>query len=224
MEAALERLGQAREAGERVAIVGDYDVDGVTGTAMLDAVLRACGLKTLPILPHRMRDGYGLQASHVERAKAEGCSPLVTVDCGTTARAQVELALGEGLGVIVTDHHLPGDAALPAEAMLINPRQEGCEYPCEDLSGAGLAFKLALAFAERSGRPVDPRLLLRIACLGTIADLVPLRDENRVIAALGLRELERTRSPGLRAHQQDDLRYHSHSHCTFSEAVARRLP
>ena len=198
LQDAVDCLLEAKEQKQKVAIVGDYDVDGVSGTAVLAVSLRACKLDVLTILPHRMHDGYGLQPSHVERAVAEQCSVLVTVDCGTTAFEPIGEALSAGLRVVVTDHHLP-KGPLPDDVILVNPRQDGCEYPCADLSGAGLAFKLALAFAEAAGRPIDPRLLLRVACLGTIADMVPLMGENRTIASLGLRELERTRSPGLRA-------------------------
>ncbi len=195
---AVERLLRARDAGERVAVVGDYDVDGVSGTAILTAVLRSCKVKVLPILPHRLHDGYGFQPVHVERASAEDCKLILTVDCGTTSIAAARAAGAAGIDVVVTDHHLPGEP-LPPEAIQINPQQSGCTYPFAHLCGAGLALKLALAFAEACGRPVDPRVLLRIACLGTIADLVPLRGENRVIAALGLGELARMRSPGLKA-------------------------
>lgn len=198
LDAALDRLVVARERGERVAVVGDYDVDGVSGTALLLAVLRYCGLAAEAILPHRMREGYGFQAVHVERAGASGCGLVVTVDCGTSSEAAARAALAAGIDVIVTDHHLPG-AALPAGTILVNPRQDGCAYPFPELSGAGLAFKLAGALALRLGLSIDPEALLRIACLGTIADLVPLRGENRTIAALGLRALARVRSPGLRA-------------------------
>jgi single-stranded-DNA-specific exonuclease len=198
LDAALDRLVAARERGERVAVVGDYDVDGVSGTALLLAVLRFCGIEAEAILPHRMREGYGFQPVHVERAAASGCALVVTVDCGTSSGAAAGRALEAGIDVIVTDHHLPGDA-LPGGVILVNPRQEGCGYPFPDLSGAGLAFKLALAFIERLGLSVDTDALLRIACLGTIADLVPLLGENRTIAALGLRALGSVRSPGLRA-------------------------
>jgi single-stranded-DNA-specific exonuclease len=198
LDAALDRLVAARERGERVAVVGDYDVDGVSGTALLLAVLRFCGLETEAILPHRMREGYGFQAVHVERAAVSGCGLVVTVDCGTSSEAAARSALDGGIDVIVTDHHLPG-GELPAGVILVNPRQAGCGYPFPDLSGAGLAFKLALALIGRLGLSVDPAALLRIACLGTIADLVPLRGENRTIAALGLRALGSVRSPGLRA-------------------------
>ncbi len=198
MAPAVERLAAARERGERVAVVGDYDVDGVSGTALLLAVLRHCGFAADAILPHRLREGYGFQPLHVERARELGCALVVTVDCGTTSLAAVGAARAAGIDVIVTDHHLPG-AGLPAEVVQINPHQEGCAYPFPDLSGAGLALKLALAVARATGRQPDPEALLRIACLGTIADLVPLRGENRVIAALGLAALPATRSPGLRA-------------------------
>ncbi len=179
-------------------MVGDYDVDGVSGTAILVAVLRACGLEVLPILPHRVREGYGFQSVHVEQAIELGARVVVTVDCGTTSHAAARAALDKGLAVIVTDHHLPGEP-LTDGVVQINPRQRDCGYPFEELSGAGLALKLAGALAEACGRRVDPRILLRIACLGTIADLVPLAGENRTIAALGLQQLGHTRSPGLKA-------------------------
>ncbi len=198
MSGAVERLLAARQRGERIAVVGDYDVDGVTATALLLAVFRACGLPSEAVLPHRMREGYGFQPLHVERARELGCGVIVTADCGATAHDAARAALDAGLEIIITDHHLP-DGPLPPGVTLVNPRQELCDYPFPDLAGVGLALKLALALAQRAGRPVELEALLRIACLGTIADLVPLVGENRVIAALGLEALARTRSPGLRA-------------------------
>ena len=198
MEAAVGRLLLARERGERVAIVGDYDVDGVSATALLAAVLAACRIAAAPILPHRLREGYGFQPVHAQRARELGCRLIVTADCGSSAAEAVSAALAGGLDVVVTDHHLP-DGELPAGAIQINPRQSCCSYPFRDLAAAGLAFKLATALAARCGRDLDPLPLLRIACLGTIADMVPLRGENRVIAALGLRALADSRSHGLRA-------------------------
>ncbi len=195
---AVERLSQARGQSETVAIVGDYDVDGVTATALLLGVLRACGLRAEPILPHRLREGYGFQPVHVERAQEVGASVIVTVDCGVSSTAAVKSAAAAGIDVLITDHHIPGDP-LPPGALLINPRQEGCSYPFPDLAGVGLAFKLAQAFATACGRDLPIHQLLRITCLGTIADMVPLRDENRVIAALGLQALGHTRSLGLKA-------------------------
>jgi single-stranded-DNA-specific exonuclease len=198
MEQAVMRLLAARERGESVAIVGDYDVDGISSTALLAAVFAARGVAAHPILPHRLREGYGFQPVHVERARELGCRLVVTVDCGSSAGEAVAAAFAAGLDVAIADHHVPsGD--LPAGTIHVNPRQAGCTYPFPDLAAAGLALKLATAFAERCGHPVDPIPLLRIACLGTIADLVPLRGENRIIAALGLRALGEARSVGLKA-------------------------
>ncbi|HYX26719.1 MAG TPA: single-stranded-DNA-specific exonuclease RecJ [Thermoanaerobaculia bacterium] len=198
MEEAVCRLVDARNRGERVAIVGDYDVDGISATAQLLAVFARCGVEATAILPHRLREGYGFQPVHVERAKALGCGLIVTADCGSSSAAAVEAALAAGIGVVITDHHLPG-CELPAGALHVNPRQARCTYPFPDLAAAGLALKLCLALAGRCGKAVDPAVLLRIACLGTIADLVPLQGENRVIAALGLTALVNTRSHGLKA-------------------------
>jgi single-stranded-DNA-specific exonuclease len=198
MAEAVARLQAAGERGERVAIVGDYDVDGVTATALLSAAFTACGIACQPILPHRLEEGYGFQPLHVERAKAAGCRLIVTADCGSSSVAAAEAALAAGLDVLVTDHHIPG-CELPAGVLQINPRQAHCSYPFPDLAAVGLALKLALALLAAAGRKVDLSALLRIACLGTIADLVPLTGENRVIAALGLAALPRTRSVGLQA-------------------------
>lgn len=201
MREAVERLLVARRNGERVAVVGDYDADGVCSAAILLAVFRACRLDAVAVVPHRLREGYGLQPVHVERARELGCKLIVTVDCGTSAHAAAEAAGRAGLDVLITDHHLPGEA-LPAGVVLVNPRQPSCTYPFPDLAGVGIAFKVALAFAERCNRRVETEALLRVAALGTIADLVPLRDENRTIAALGLAALGTSRSPGLRALMQ----------------------
>lgn len=198
MEEAVERLVAARDRKEKVAIVGDYDVDGISATAQLLAVFARCGLDAVPILPHRLLEGYGFQPVHVEKARELGCGLIVTADCGSSSAEAVAAALDAGIGVVVTDHHLPG-CELPAGALHINPRQARCTYPFRDLAAAGLALKLALALAGRCGKEVDPTVLLRIACLGTIADLVPLHGENRVIAALGLAALGETRSLGLKA-------------------------
>ncbi len=198
LEPAVERLAAAKLRSEKVAIVGDYDVDGIAATALLAATLRADGIEVETVLPRRDTEGYGFQPLHVERAVAAGCSLLVTVDCGIQSFAGAETAARHGLDLIVTDHHLP-DAELPRPALVINPRQPGCTYPFRDLTGAGLALKLGAAHLERAGREVPWPALLRIASLGTIADVAPLNGENRVIAALGLAALADSRSPGLRA-------------------------
>jgi single-stranded-DNA-specific exonuclease len=198
MSEAVGRLAAARQRGERVAIVGDYDVDGVTATALLLAAFGACGVDATPILPHRLEEGYGFQPVHVERALAAGARLIVTADCGSSSREAIERALAAGVDVVVTDHHLPR-YELPEGVVQLNPHRALGAYPFRDLAAVGLALKLALALAETCGRRLPLPALLRIACLGTIADLVPLRGENRVIAALGLLALRETRSAGLKA-------------------------
>lgn len=198
MEEAVERLRRTCRDSGTVAVVGDYDVDGVTACALLTAVLRALGAEVVPILPKRLTEGYGFQLLQVEKAHRAGASLIVTVDCGTTSAEAVLAAIERGIDVIVTDHHVVG-SDFPSQAIQINPLQEDCGYPFRHLCGAGLAFKLAQGLLRRSGRDEALAALLRIACLGTIADVVPLVGENRVIAALGLRALSEARSPGLRA-------------------------
>jgi len=198
MEEATERvLAVCRDRGT-VAVVGDYDVDGVSACALLTAVLRALAVEVVPIIPNRLTDGYGFQVAQVEKARRAGASLIVTVDCGTTSNEAVEEAIRQGMEVVVTDHHVAG-SGFPSQAIQVNPQQDGCTYPFRHLCGAGLAFKLAQAVLRRSGREEPLAALLRVACLGTIADVVPLVGENRVIAALGLQALAKARSPGLRA-------------------------
>ena len=198
MEAATERvLAVCRDRGT-IAVVGDYDADGVSACALLTAVLGALNAEVVPILPNRLTEGYGFQLVQVRKAKRAGASLIVTVDCGTTSNEAVEEAIRQGMDVVVTDHHLPG-SDFPSRAIQVNPLQDGCTYPFRDLCGAGLAFKLAQALFRRSGREEPLAALLRVACLGTITDVVPLVGENRVIAALGLQALAKSRSPGLRA-------------------------
>ena len=199
LDAAVDRLLAARDRGEKVAVVGDYDVDGVSSTALLTAVFQVLGIETEAVLPHRLRDGYGFQTVHVERAREAGCSVILTADCGTTSVTATAAAQEAGMDVVVTDHHLPGAVRLPAGTVLINPKQDDCGYPFRELAAVGLALKLALGLVRRTNTEIPLDALLRVACLGTIADLVPLVDENRVIAALGLEALARTRSVGLKA-------------------------
>jgi single-stranded-DNA-specific exonuclease len=201
MSGAVDLLVAAGRGGGRIAVVGDYDVDGVTSMALLLAVLRSIGFAAEAVVPHRLREGYGFQSVHVDTARELGCTTIVTVDCGTTAVEAVAYARQQGLEVVITDHHLPGEA-LPVGAVLVNPRHAEGGYPFLDLAGVGLALKLATALLDRVGKSVDLTALLRIAALGTIADLVPLRGENRVIAALGLAAMPATRSRGLRALMQ----------------------
>lgn len=196
---AADLLLSASRAGRRVVVFGDYDVDGVTAVAQLKAALSRVGGSPVSFLPHRLKDGYGLRPETVARVVRELLpSVIVTVDCGITAIEGVAFAREQGVDVVVTDHHLVPDE-LPEGAVVVNPRQPGCEYPYKELSGSGIAFKLSEAIARRAGVGLSRDSLLRAACLGTIADIVPLTGENRAIAALGLAALARPRAPGLAA-------------------------
>jgi len=198
MAAAVETLYRVRRRQGVVAVVGDYDADGLTATALLVAVLRSLGCVTYPILPNRHAGGYGFQPAHARLAREAGAELVITVDCGVQSLAAAREARELGLDLIVTDHHLPG-AELPSGATVINPNQPGCSYPFRALTGAGLALKLAEALCRRCGVEVPWESLLRMASLGTIADVAPLVGENRVLASRGLRALATTPSPGLRA-------------------------
>jgi len=199
MDEATRVLLSAAHSGRRVVVFGDYDVDGVTAVAQLKAALSRVGAPAVAFIPHRLKDGYGLRPDTVRRVLAEHRpSVIVTVDCGITAVEGVACAREAGVEVVVTDHHLVPEE-LPEGAVVINPRQPGCSYPYKDLSGSGIAFKLAEAIAHRGGVRLSREALLRAACLGTIADIVPLTGENRAIAALGLAALARPRAPGLAA-------------------------
>ncbi|MFN2387314.1 MAG: single-stranded-DNA-specific exonuclease RecJ [Thermoanaerobaculia bacterium] len=196
---AAERLLWAARSGRRIVVFGDYDVDGVTAAAQLLAALRRAGADARAFIPHRLRDGYGFRPDTV-RAVVRDLAPalLVTVDCGITAADGVAEARAAGVEVIVTDHHLVPEQ-LPPGAVVVNPKQPGCEYPEKDLAACGIAFRLAEAFGRLAGVPLARESLLRAACLGTIADMVPLRGENRLIASGGLSALAAARAPGLRA-------------------------
>jgi single-stranded-DNA-specific exonuclease len=170
----------------------------VSSTAILVASLRACDIEVEPILPDRLGEGYGFGPVHAERAAQRGAALVVTVDCGTTAHAAVDAALERGLEVIVVDHHQPG-SPLPDSVILVNPLIAGPDAPGVSLAAAGLAYKVAVGLFERLDKSAPARALVRIAAIGTIADMVPLLGENRVLAAVGLRELGDTRSVGLRA-------------------------
>jgi len=195
---AAGRLAEACRSGECVAVLGDYDVDGVSATALLAAVLRRGGARVETFLGRRHEEGYGLHAVHARRARERGAAVLVAVDCGTNSHAAASAARSLGLDLVIVDHHLLEDG-VPEHAILVNPRQPGDRYPFPELAAVGLALKVALALLEALALPVPWDALLRIACLGTIADVAPLLGENRVIAALGLRALADTPSPGLRA-------------------------
>ena len=204
MTAAVERLERAIAAREPVLLYGDYDVDGTVAVVLLKTAIEMLGGQVRFHVPHRLRDGYGMQSSVLEEAHAMGVRVVVTVDTGMRAFAEAETARRLGLDLIITDHHLPsaGDA-LPAALAILNPNQPACQYPEKTLCGAAIALKLAQALLERRD-PVRTRQktlpsFLKMAAIATIADAVPLRGENRAIAALGLAELRQPVGAGLRA-------------------------
>ena len=197
MDLAVQRLYSAVERRETVGVFGDFDVDGVTGTAIIVEGLRALGVPVIPYLPHRVDEGHGLSNAAVEQLSNQGVSLIVTVDCGVTSVDEVFGARRLGTEVIITDHHSPG-SALPDAAAIINPRVAESSYPYLHLSGAGLAFKLIQGLCQFYGQPWSPSLL-ELAAMGTIADLVPLTDENRYLVREGLSRLAETKRPGLLA-------------------------
>lgn len=199
MEKAVDALVAAARGGEKIVVFGDYDVDGVTAVAQLRAVFRALGANSVPFLPHRVRDGYGLKPETFRKVFAEHRPrAIVTVDCGITAVEAVAEAAKAGVSVVITDHHLPPDV-LPDGAAVVNPKQPGCPYPFKELCGAGIAFKIAQAIIRREKLTLSERSLAKVAALGTVADIVPLVSENRAIVAEGLAALADPRAPGLRA-------------------------
>jgi single-stranded-DNA-specific exonuclease len=186
MRDAVDRLMGAIARRERIIIHGDYDVDGVTSTIILRRAIELLGGDVDHFVPDRVRDGYGLQPASIERLHAAGARVIVSVDCGIRAAEAATRARALGVDLIITDHHEP-DAALPAALAVINPKRADCRYPYKSLAGVGVALKLVQALLQTSGR--DASLLphfVKIAALGTLADVVPLTGENRVIAHFGL--------------------------------------
>lgn len=204
MERAAGRLAEALRRGERIAVHGDYDVDGITGTALLAENLRAWGGLVDCHIPLRLRDGYGLSAEALQRAASNGARVAVSVDCGVSALEEAHLAATLGLDLIITDHHTP-PAQLPAAYALVNPQQPGCRYPDKTLAGVGVAFLLLVALRRvlreagyfTGGEEQDLRRSLDLVALGTIADVVPLTGVNRLLARAGLDIINRRLRPGL---------------------------
>jgi single-stranded-DNA-specific exonuclease len=196
---AVARLTRAIRDQETILVHGDYDVDGISSTTILVQSIRRLGGVAVPFIPRRLEDGYDLSMAGVRAAVDAGARVLVTCDCGTKALEPVAAACAAGIDVIISDHHLPGPE-LPRCVAVLNPRRTGCEYPDKHLAAAGIAFKLALALTEALGGPTEPVMgMLDLVALATIADVAPLRGENRVLARYGLRVLQQTRNQGLRA-------------------------
>lgn len=207
MSTAVERIERAIEGDERIVVFGDYDADGVTGSAVLVQALRALGADAEAHIPHRERDGYGLSVAALDEIASRGARLVVTVDCGVRSVEQIHHAAGIGVDVVVTDHHVPPEELPPALAIL-NPRLPGDRYGFQDLSGAGMAYKLAQALLSElagsgGGRRGAARIaaddLLDLVALGTVADVVPLVGENRALVKRGLDVLREARRPGVRA-------------------------
>ena len=198
MDQAAGRLRRAIEAGEKVAVYGDYDVDGITATCLLTDFLRGEGATVTPYIPNRLEEGYGLNRSAVEQLAEAGVTLVVTVDCGITAVEETAYAKALGLDVIITDHHECKDI-LPNAAAVVDPHRGDCPYPFKCLAGVGVALKVCMALA---GRDQDKELLDRyadLAALGTVADVMRLTGENRTIVRRGLAVLPHTSRPGLLA-------------------------
>lgn len=194
MAGAVRRIKTAAVNGEKVMVFGDYDVDGITSLTLLKTTLKRIGINVEHYIPHRVKEGYGLAGSIVSIAKEKGVSLLITADCGTSSFDEISALKEAGIDVIVTDHHEPSQEVLPPALCFINPKVKNSGYPFRELAGVGVVFKLCQALTGT--RCLDD---LDVAAVGTIADVVPLISENRVIAKLGLERLTSTVRPGLRA-------------------------
>jgi single-stranded-DNA-specific exonuclease len=217
MDIAVARVQLAVRSGEPILIYGDYDVDGTTATVLLKTAIERIATKESPAIvsyhvPHRIREGYGMQTGILGQAAASGVRLVISVDTGIRAFAAAEEAKALGMDLIVTDHHLPdGVAGIPEAVAVLNPAQKNCPYPFKHLCGAAVAFKLAHALLLAAAETEEQRAklkrglipsFLKLVAIATIADSVPLQGENRVIAALGLKELRNPVQPGLRALMQ----------------------
>ena len=199
MHLAVARIGQATQQRERVCIYGDYDVDGVSATAMLLETCEALGLDAFPYIPERLTEGYGLNAGAIDAVAKERATLIVTADCGATAHEEIDRAAASGIDVIATDHH-PTESRPPKAVALLNPNAPGSGYPFGGLSGVGVAYKLVQALADEFPEQLpDPERFLDLVALGTVADVAPLTDENRAYVMEGLEWMRASPRPGLRA-------------------------
>jgi len=206
MDRAIDRLAVAVAKRERVCVYGDYDVDGISAVALLISFFRTIGLDCFYHIPKRLEAGYGLSLEGVENVALQGANVIVTVDCGITANNESRLCSSLGIDLIITDHHTPG-AEIPSACAVINPHQPACPFPFKSLAGVGVAFNLMIAFRSRlrkdghfdGGGEPNLREYLDLVALGTIADVVPLLDENRIFVKYGLAELTQSVRVGVQA-------------------------
>ena len=197
MEKAVDRIIKAIHDKEKVLIHGDYDTDGITGAALLIRNLKKFGLDVSHYIPHRLEEGYGLQKSGVDRALTEKCSLIITVDCGSSAIDEIAYAGKNNIDVIVGDHHRP-KRTLPDALALINPKIPGSNYPFPDLAGVGVAFKLIQALHEKMSRPKEEcNEDLDLVALGSVVDIVPLIDENRILVKYGISKIPKSKKTGI---------------------------
>lgn len=202
MERAVDRLRRAVLAGEQICFYGDYDVDGVSATSLYVNFFESLGAHVTAYIPHRIREGYGLNETALHRLRQQGVSLLVTSDCGTTAHREVDTANRLGLDVIITDHHQVDDR-LPTALAILNPYRSDSTYPFRGLCSGGLAYKVARAYQDKYGAEgSDPDMMLDLVALATVADVVPLQDENRLFVREGLTLLSRGMRCGVRALKQ----------------------
>jgi len=197
MKAAVPRIKEAISKKEKIMIYGDYDVDGVTSVAVLASVLSLMGADYETFIPNRMEDGYGLNITAVTNARDKGVKLLITVDCGINSVKEVECANECGIDVIITDHHVVKARKPPPAYAIIDPHQSDCEYPFKNLAGVGVAYKLARALVSEEEEQIDAEL--DMVALGTIADIVPLNGENRILAKAGLKKLRSGKRAGIKA-------------------------
>ena len=199
MEKAVDRVVKAIQNKEKVTIFGDYDVDGITSSSILHRFLKECGLETKIYIPNRISEGYGLNEEAIRKIANEKTTLIITVDCGITGNKEVELAKSLGIDTVITDHHEPAEE-LPKAVAVVDCKRKDNTYPFNGLAGCGVAFKLTQGISQRLGISEEKSLkYLDIVCVGTISDIVPLEDENRTISKLGLRLLNQTKNPGLKA-------------------------
>ncbi|MDI6735867.1 MAG: single-stranded-DNA-specific exonuclease RecJ [bacterium] len=204
LDKAIARIKLALDKKEKILIYGDYDVDGTTSIVLLMRALSPYTSNLIYYIPHRLIEGYGLSKEGIELAKVEGVRLIITADCGISAAEEIKDANSSGIDVIVTDHHeIPvaatGEVNLPPAFAIINPKQPQCQYPDKNLAGVGVVMKLIQGLMEQGYSAVDFNTILEFACLGTIADIVPLIGENRIIARYGLTQLQKTQNIGLKA-------------------------
>jgi single-stranded-DNA-specific exonuclease len=198
MHQAVVRINRALLGGEKIAIFGDFDTDGVTATALMVEGLALLGSQAIPYIPHRITEGYGLKSAALENLHKQGVTLVISVDCGVTAVLPVKKARRLGMDIVVTDHHVPM-SEIPAAAAVIDPKLPGSMYPFHDLSGVGVALKLLQALSQSLGKEPGTDRLLDLVALGTVADMAPLLGENRYLVKQGLRVLNDTPRPGIKA-------------------------